>query len=178
MDRRLAGQIGDDVSALCPPDVSRLVHGMITADPDAIDGAAAELAGAGRLTAEAFAREEAACAAAARGDRDRAAAALETALAGYRRMGAVPDRDRALGRMRALGIRRSSREAHREVDHGWAGLTASEVRIAALVRDGLTNREIGTRLFVSPRTVQTHVSHILQKTGLRSRVEIARFAEA
>jgi hypothetical protein len=48
----------------------------------------------------------------------------------------------------------------------------------ALVRDGLTNREIGTRLFISPRTVQTHVSHILQKTGLRSRVEIARFAGA
>jgi DNA-binding NarL/FixJ family response regulator len=42
----------------------------------------------------------------------------------------------------------------------------------------MTNREIGTRLFVSPRTVQTHVSHILQKTGLRSRVEIARFAGA
>ena len=59
-----------------------------------------------------------------------------------------------------------------------ASLTATEVRIAALVRDGLTNREIGTRLFVSPRTVQSHVSHILQKTGLRSRVEIARFAEA
>jgi FixJ family two-component response regulator len=37
--------------------------------------------------------------------------------------------------------------------------------------------DIGTRLFISPRTVQTHVSHILQKTGLRSRVEIARFAE-
>jgi DNA-binding NarL/FixJ family response regulator len=52
----------------------------------------------------------------------------------------------------------------------------SETRIAALVRDGLTNREIGTRLYVSPRTVQTHVSHILQKTSLRSRVEIARFA--
>lgn len=37
---------------------------------------------------------------------------------------------------------------------------------------------IGTRLFVSPRTVQVHVSHILQKTGLRSRVEIARSAGA
>ena len=178
MDRRLVGQIGADVSALCPPDVSRLVHGIIAADPDAIDAAAAELAGTGHRTAEAFAREEAACAAAAAGDRDRAAAALETALAGYRRMGAVPDRDRALGRMRALGIRRGTREAHRDVDFGWASLTATEVRIAALVRDGLTNREIGTRLFVSPRTVQTHVSHILQKTGLRSRVEIARFAEA
>lgn len=45
-----------------------------------------------------------------------------------------------------------------------------------LVRDGLTNREIGTRLYVSPRTVQTHVSHIPQKTGLRSMVEIARAA--
>jgi hypothetical protein len=43
MDRRLAGQIGDDVSALCRPDVSRLVHGVISADPDAIDAAAAEL---------------------------------------------------------------------------------------------------------------------------------------
>jgi len=59
----------------------------------------------------------------------------------------------------------------RFLPHGYLG-------IAGLVRDGLTNREIGTRLFVSPRTVQTHVSHILQKTGLRSRVEIARFAGA
>jgi DNA-binding CsgD family transcriptional regulator len=111
-------------------------------------------------------------------DRDRAATALDSALTEYQRMGAVPDRDRALGRLRALGVRRGSREAHRGVDFGWASLTATENRIAALVRDGLTNREIGTRLFVSPRTVQTHVSHILQKTSLRSRVEIARAAPA
>jgi len=177
MDRRLADQIGRDAPALCPPEVSGLVRGMIAADPDAIGAATDELAGTGRLAAVAFAREELACAAAAAGDRDRAAAALDAALAGYQRIGAVPDRDRALARTRALGIRRSSREPHRDADHGWAALTATEVRIAALVRDGLTNREIGTRLFISPRTVQTHVSHILQKTGLRSRVEIARFAE-
>ena len=107
MDRRLAGQIGDDVTSLCPPDVSRLVHGMLTADPDAIEETAEGLAGAGRLAAEAFAREELACAAATAGDRDRAVAALEAALAGYQRMGAVPDRDRALGRTRPLGIRRA-----------------------------------------------------------------------
>jgi DNA-binding CsgD family transcriptional regulator len=177
MDRRLAGQVGQDAPALCPPEMSRLVCGMLAADPDTIGEAADELSGAGRLTVEAFAREELACAAAGAGDRDRAAAALEAALAAYQRIGAVTDRDRALARTRALGIRRSSREAHRAADHGWGALTATEVRIAALVRDGLTNREIGTRLFVSPRTVQTHVSHILQKTGLRSRVEIARFAE-
>ena len=174
MDRRLADQVGDDVTALCPPGVARLVRGMLAADPDAIEDAAADLAAAGRRTAEAFAREELACAAA--GDRDRAAAALDTALAGYQRLGAVPDRDRALARTRALGLRRGSRQTHRAADFGWASLTATETRIAGLVRDGLTNREIGTRLFVSPRTVQTHVSHILQKTGLRSRVEIARAA--
>jgi DNA-binding CsgD family transcriptional regulator len=178
MDRRLAGQLGEEVPALCPSTVSRLVHGMLAADPDAIDEGATELASAGRLTAEAFAREELACAAAAAGDRDRAATALDAALAGYKRMGAVPDRDRALARTRALGIRRGSREAHREATFGWGSLTTSEQRIASLVRDGLTNREIGIQLFVSPRTVQTHVSHILQKTGLHSRVEIARFAGA
>ncbi len=178
MDRRLADQIGQDVPALCPPEVSLLVRGVLAADPDMIGEAADDLAGAGRLAAEAFAREELACAAATAGHRGRAGAALDAALTSYQRIGAVPDRDRALARTRALGIRRSSREPHRDVGHGWAALTATEVRIAALVRDGLTNREIGTRLFVSPRTVQTHVSHILQKTGLRSRVEIARFAGA
>jgi DNA-binding CsgD family transcriptional regulator len=178
MDRRLADQIGDDVAALCPPGTVRLVRGMLAADPDALDEAAADLGESGRHAAEAFAREELAAASAAAGDRNRAVAALDAALTGYQRMGAAPDRNRALGRMRALGIRRGSREAHREAAYGWASLTATEVRIAELVRDGLTNREIGTRMFVSPRTVQTHVSHILQKTGLRSRVEIARFAEA
>jgi DNA-binding CsgD family transcriptional regulator len=178
MDRRLADQIGEEASVLCPPPVADLVHGMLAANPDAIDETATELAGAGRLAAEAFAREELACAAAAARDRDRAVAALEAALTGYQRMGATSDRDRTLGRLRALGIRRGSREAHRDADFGWASLTATEARIAELVRDGMTNREIGTRLFVSPRTVQTHVSHILQKTGLRSRVEIARFAGA
>jgi DNA-binding NarL/FixJ family response regulator len=178
MDRRLADQLRKDVSALCRPDVSRLVDGTLTADPDAIEEAAKELAAAGRLTAEAFAREELACAAAAAGDRNRAVAALDAALAGYQRLGAVPDRDRVLARTRALGIRRGPRKAHRDADSGWAALTVTEVRIARLVCDGLTNREIGTRLFVSPRTVQTHVSHILQKTGLRSRVDIARFAGA
>ena len=179
MDRRLADQIGHDVAALCPPGVSRLVRGMLDADPDAIEEAAAELAGAGRLGAEVFAREELACAAAAAGDRDRAAAGP----------GRGPDRIPAHGRRPRPGPRprADARAGHppelpgahiaRPTTAGPA-LTATETRIAALVRDGLTNREIGTRLFVSPRTVQTHVSHILQKTGLRSRVEIARFAGA
>ncbi len=176
MDQRLAGQLHDDAPARCAPHLAQLVRATIDTDPDAIDAAAGELAAAGRRTLEAFAREELACAAAATGDRDRATQALDAALAGYRRMGATADRDRALQRLRALGIRRGPRVAHAGTDSGWAALTPTEARIAVLVREGLTNREIGTRLFVSPRTVQTHVSHILQKTGLRSRVEVARAA--
>ena len=176
LDQGLVAQIGDDAPALCPPEVAQLVRGVIAADPDAIGAATRELGQQGRSGAEAFAQEELACAAATAGDRDRAGQALDAALAGYRRMGAVIDRDRALQRARALGIRRGPRVTHRDTDSGWAALTPTEARIAVLVRDGLTNREIGTRLFVSPRTVQTHVSHILQKTGLRSRVEVARAA--
>jgi DNA-binding NarL/FixJ family response regulator len=177
MDQRLAGQLRDDAPALAAPELAQLVRGTIDADPDAIEAAASALAAAGRGTLEAFAREELACAAAAAGDRDRATQALEAALAGYQRMGAVAaGRDRARQRVRALGIRRGPRAAHRATDSGWAALTPTEARIAVLVREGLTNREIGTRMFVSPRTVQTHVSHILQKTGLRSRVEVARAA--
>jgi DNA-binding CsgD family transcriptional regulator len=176
MDQRLAGQLRDDTPALAAPELAQLVRGTIDADPDAIEAAAGALAAAGRRTLEAFAREELACAAAAAGDRDRATQALEAALAEYRRKGAVADRDRALQRVRALGIRRGSRAAHRATDFGWTALTPTEARIAVLVREGLTNREIGIRMFVSPRTVQTHVSHILQKTGLRSRVEVARAA--
>jgi DNA-binding CsgD family transcriptional regulator len=174
--RRLTGQLREDVPAMCQPHVSHLVLGMLAADPDAIEDAAAESARTGRLVAEAFAREELACAAAATGDRDRAAVALDAALAGYQRMGALSDQDRTLARAHALGVSRGPREAQRDALYGWESLTATETRIAALVQDGLTNREIGTLLFVSPRTVQTHVSHILRKTGLRSRVEIARFA--
>jgi DNA-binding CsgD family transcriptional regulator len=176
LDRRLAGQLADDAPQVCPPAVARLVHGMLASDPDAIGDAVTDLAAAGRHTLETFAREELACAAAAAGDRPRASAALDAALAGYQRFGALPDQDRALARTRALGLRRGPRAAHRPAGSGWAALTATEVRVAGLVREGLTNREIGTRLFVSPRTVQTHVSHILRKTGLRSRVEIARTA--
>jgi DNA-binding CsgD family transcriptional regulator len=178
LDRRFADQIRNDVTVICPARVTRLVHGILAADPGEISTVVAELTAEGRLTAAAFAGEELACAAAATGDRDRASAALEETLVAYQRFGAVPDRDRVLGRLRALGLRRGPREAHRGASSGWASLTATEIRIAGLVREGLTNREIGTRLFVSPRTAQTHISHILQKTGLRSRVEIARAAGA
>jgi DNA-binding CsgD family transcriptional regulator len=57
---------------------------------------------------------------------------------------------------------------------GWLSLTDSEGGVADLVADGLTNREVANRLFVSPHTVDAHLRHIYRKLGIRSRVELTR----
>jgi DNA-binding CsgD family transcriptional regulator len=53
------------------------------------------------------------------------------------------------------------------------GLTEAERRIAALVAQGHTNRQVATAMFVTENTVQTHIRHIFQKLGLRSRTQLA-----
>jgi DNA-binding NarL/FixJ family response regulator len=53
------------------------------------------------------------------------------------------------------------------------GLTAREREVAVLVADGLTNRDIATRLVISEMTVEVHVKHILNKLGFRSRSQVA-----
>ncbi|HEX2272942.1 MAG TPA: LuxR C-terminal-related transcriptional regulator [Acidimicrobiales bacterium] len=59
---------------------------------------------------------------------------------------------------------------------GWAALTRTERLVVGLVTQGLTNREIASRLLVSTRTVESHVSHVLAKLGLASRRDVAREA--
>lgn len=74
------------------------------------------------------------------------------------------------------GIRRGPRTLHRRATSGWASLTDAETRIAGLVARGWSNPDIASELFLSRRTVQTHVSNILAKLGLKSRLEIMREA--
>ncbi len=59
---------------------------------------------------------------------------------------------------------------------GWASLTPAELEVVRLVREGLGNKDIATRLFVSPRTVQTHLTHIFNKLALTSRLQLAQEA--
>ena len=57
---------------------------------------------------------------------------------------------------------------------GWESLRSSELGIAELVAEGLTNREIAARLFVSPHTVDFHLRQIFRKLSIDSRIELAR----
>jgi predicted ATPase/class 3 adenylate cyclase/DNA-binding CsgD family transcriptional regulator len=59
---------------------------------------------------------------------------------------------------------------------GWASLTPTELDVIRLVSEGLANKDIATRLFISHRTVQTHLTHVYTKLGLKSRVQLAQEA--
>jgi DNA-binding NarL/FixJ family response regulator len=123
---------------------------------------------------QAFALEEAAVRLAEQGENVRARAALTDAARLYTRLGAVWDVRRADSRLRRRGVRRGSRSTHRLERTGWAALTASELRIAQLVGQRLSNPDIAAELYLSRRTVQTHVSNILAKLEMHSRIEVIR----
>jgi DNA-binding CsgD family transcriptional regulator len=68
-------------------------------------------------------------------------------------------------------------ELLRDADHHHSGpLSSRELEIADLVAGGLTNREIADRLYISPRTVESHVEHIKAKLGFARRARIVAWA--
>ena len=99
------------------------------------------------------------------------------ALLLYSRAGAVWDAGRVRGRLRALGVRRRLVSAQRP-SRGWAAMTDSELAVARLVADGMSNREVAERLFVSHHTVNTHLRHVFDKLDVNSRVALTRLAGA
>jgi DNA-binding CsgD family transcriptional regulator len=84
------------------------------------------------------------------------------ALEIFERLGAPLWEDIARRELATLAVRTSA-----------DGLTQTERRIAALIAQGQTNREVAAAMFVTENTVQTHVRHIFQKLGVRSRTELA-----
>jgi DNA-binding CsgD family transcriptional regulator len=108
-------------------------------------------------------------------DREAAVDALGRTLALYTELGATWDARRLRSRLRELGVRRRLVTAEPETN-GWAALTTAELTVARLVADGLTNREVAERLFLSPHTVNSHLRHVFSKLGITSRVELARLA--
>lgn len=82
----------------------------------------------------------------------------------------------ALSVEEAISYAQRGRGERKRPSYGWESLTPTEHEVVMLVSEGLPNKEIATRLFVSPKTVATHLTHIYSKLGLRSRVQLAQQA--
>ncbi len=82
----------------------------------------------------------------------------------------------ALSTEEAIAYAQRGRGERKRPSSGWASLTPAERDVVRLVSEGLANNDIATRLFVSPRTVQTHLTHVYTKLGLTSRVQLAQEA--
>jgi predicted ATPase/class 3 adenylate cyclase/DNA-binding CsgD family transcriptional regulator len=82
----------------------------------------------------------------------------------------------ALSTEEAIAYAQRGRGERKRPNSGWASLTPAEHDVVRLVCDGLPNKDIATRLFVSPRTVQAHLTHVYTKLGLTSRVQLVQEA--
>ncbi|QZY46152.1 MULTISPECIES: helix-turn-helix transcriptional regulator [Mycolicibacterium] len=76
----------------------------------------------------------------------------------------------------AIAYAQRGRGERKRPSSGWASLTPTELDVVGLVSEGLSNKDIAARLFVSPRTVQTHLTHVYTKLCLASRVQLAQEA--
>jgi len=118
-----------------------------------------------------------ACVDAAAASRDDASTLLAEAVDIFERVGAVTYLARADALLRDLGVRKGARGRRSRPKTGWESLTPTERNVVTLAVEGLTNPEIAQRLYISPRTVQTHLAHVYAKLGISSRVELATRAE-
>jgi DNA-binding CsgD family transcriptional regulator len=152
-------------------------RGLFESDPDPLREAVAHYRRVGPAGQLPTALEDLAVVLAERGDEDEARAALNEAVSLYEGLQARWDIRRAESRLRSHGIRRGVRGPRpQRAAFGWASLTPTEMKIAALVAAGDSTSDIAKSLFLSRRTVQTHISHILTKLGAKRRGEIVREA--
>ena len=149
-------------------------QGLLDRDPPRLREAADTFHSIGRLLFQAQALENAAVLYAEHGEPAAARTAYLEAIDIYTDLDAAWDIIRADARLRPYNIHRGRRGPRRRPATGWESLTPTERKIAELVAAGQSNPDIATQLFLSRRTVATHVSHILTKLNARSRVDIAR----
>lgn len=151
-------------------------------------GDAAGAAAAARVSAEgmdaigadlqaAYARLLLGRALAAAGARDEAVAVLRDAERTLDACGSLRPRDEARRALRRLGARSEVRGPATPADGGVAALTRRELEVAELIVERMTNRQIAAALFLSDKTVESHVRNLFVKLGVSSRVDVARAVE-
>jgi DNA-binding CsgD family transcriptional regulator len=151
-------------------------RGLLEDDTDDLLGAVEAYRSTPRVVERAAACEDAARCFARRGKTSEARSLFVEAVLTFEELGAVHDSSRVSAAMRSAGIRRGAHGPRRRPATGWEALTPTEIEIARLTVEGLTNPRIAERLFISKRTVQAHLSHIFGKLGVSSRVALARIA--
>jgi DNA-binding CsgD family transcriptional regulator len=151
-------------------------EGLLEANPDRLAEAVAHYRAVGPAAELPAALEDLAVVLAERGYGEDARAALNEAVGLYEGMQARWDVRRAEGRLRPHGIRRGRGRRAPRATFGWEALTPTEVKIASLVSRGDSTADIASSMFLSRRTVQTYISHILVKLDAKSRVDIVREA--
>jgi DNA-binding CsgD family transcriptional regulator len=151
--------------------------GLLDADPDRLVAAVTHYRTVGPAVELPAALEDLAVVLAGHGRDEDAREALSEAVGRYEDMQARWDVRRAEARLRPHGIKRGVRRRRApRATSGWAALTPTEVKIAALVARGDSTSDIARSMFLSRRTVQTYISHILTKLDAKSRVDIVREA--
>ncbi len=154
----------------------RRCQGLAEGDPEPLRTAVAHHRTSGASVDLAATLEDLAVVLARAGDAD-ARGSLSEAVDLYGEFGATWDIRRAEARLRELGVRRGAHGKRvPRAAHGWEALTPTELKVALLVAEGRSTPNIAQSLFLTRRTAQTHISRILAKLGMRSRVEIAQSA--
>jgi DNA-binding CsgD family transcriptional regulator/tetratricopeptide (TPR) repeat protein len=110
-----------------------------------------------------------------RADQDQAIHHLTQAIGGYQLTGATADTARVRRRLRKLGVRRRHwTQSPRGPVTGWESLTGTERAVSELVAQGLNNRQVASRMYVSINTVAFYLRQIFRKLSIGSRVDLAR----
>jgi DNA-binding CsgD family transcriptional regulator len=149
------------------------VGALVVRDPAALERAAGRYCAP---LARAWATEDAGMAWAERGNQVAAVARLRQAHGLYEELGADAGAARVRARLRAGGTRLRHWSPSDRPALGWASLTDTERRIVDLVAQGLSNRQVAARMFLSSHTVAFHLRHVFWKLDVTSRVQLARLA--
>lgn len=153
-----------------------LCRGLVDGDVDALEASVAAYRTITRPYELAQACEATGLTLGKGGSREKSIAYVRESIQIYDQLGATRDVARMEASQRALGLRRGRRSARRRPATGWESLTPTERSVVRLVADGLRNREIADRLFISPRTVETHLTHVFGRLGISSRTELVALA--
>lgn len=163
-----------EASSQYPAVSAATAHGLGVAKEEAASLASATVEHADPW-ARASAAEDLGALFARQANRDQAIAYLTQAIGDYQVAGAAADMARVRRRLRRLGVRRRhwAQSGHRPAT-GWDSLTNAERTASELAAQGLNNRQIADRMYVSVHTVAFYLRQCFRKLGIGSRVELAR----